>query len=336
MIRLETTTRKLQVLLGGAVTTNELPIVASYRDELYNFRPNYHPGGATDLVNTTGATPVDIVPAPENGRECRIVEYVSIRNRDTTSATVTVRYNNDGTTYEIVKIILSVDDTLTYTPVAGWFVIDANGRVKQSTNVNVPGTTTDNAVARWDGAAGAALQNSALVVDDDGDITSFGGQIKFPATQSASSDANTLDDYEEGDFTPTFDFDTTGNLSNSYTTQVGTYEKVGRMFWFMYRLVWTPTHTTSSGNARFDGLPFTSENTTDMLWTVPISNLNDGFTWTASRTMCAGEIAANTARFNIRQLGSAANSAVMGTSNVVTGTAKALTCSGFALATAQI
>jgi hypothetical protein len=30
-----------------------------------------------------------------------------------------------------------------------------------------------------------------------------GSGISFPATQSASSDANTLDDYEEGTWTPT-------------------------------------------------------------------------------------------------------------------------------------
>jgi hypothetical protein len=31
-----------------------------------------------------------------------------------------------------------------------------------------------------------------------------GSGISFPATQSASSDANTLDDYEEGTFSPSF------------------------------------------------------------------------------------------------------------------------------------
>ena len=41
------------------------------------------------------------------------------------------------------------------------------------------------------------------------------GQLKFPATQSASADANTLDDYEEGSFTPTL-----GGSGNSFTLQV--------------------------------------------------------------------------------------------------------------------
>ena len=56
-----------------------------------------------------------------------------------------------------------------------------------------------------------------------------GGQIQFPATQSPSADANTLDDYEEGTWTPTITFATPGNLSVAYTTQSGSYTKIGRM-----------------------------------------------------------------------------------------------------------
>lgn len=49
--------------------------------------------------------------------------------------------------------------------------------------------------------------------------------IAFPATQVPSSDANTLDDYEEGTFTPTIDDGTV--RSNTYSTQIGKYTKVG-------------------------------------------------------------------------------------------------------------
>ena len=51
-----------------------------------------------------------------------------------------------------------------------------------------------------------------------------GSGITFPATQSASTDANTLDDYEEGDYTPTIIDGITGV---SYSTQTGRYTKVG-------------------------------------------------------------------------------------------------------------
>jgi hypothetical protein len=51
--------------------------------------------------------------------------------------------------------------------------------------------------------------------------------ITFPATQSASSDANTLDDYEEGTFSITF---TSAVTTNSGTPAYsGYYTKIGRL-----------------------------------------------------------------------------------------------------------
>jgi len=58
MIRLDTTTRKLQVVLAGAVSTNQLPVVVSYSDKTsttYN--------GATQTAQTNGTTAVDICAA---------------------------------------------------------------------------------------------------------------------------------------------------------------------------------------------------------------------------------------------------------------------------------
>jgi hypothetical protein len=53
-----------------------------------------------------------------------------------------------------------------------------------------------------------------------------GTGITFPATQSASSDANTLDDYEEGSWTPNQGAGLT--VSGSFQS-VGTYIKIGRL-----------------------------------------------------------------------------------------------------------
>lgn len=62
-----------------------------------------------------------------------------------------------------------------------------------------------------------------------GDQFAAVGQLKFPATQSGSSDANTLDDYEEGTFTP---IDSSG-AALSLTGSGGSYVKIGRaLFWW--------------------------------------------------------------------------------------------------------
>lgn len=85
------------------------------------------------------------------------------------------------------------------------------------------------------------------------------GQIKFPATQNASADANTLDDYEEGTWTPVLTFATVGNLSVSYTIQQGWYEKWGRVCIAHFAIQTSAfTFTTASGNVQITGLPFTA------------------------------------------------------------------------------
>jgi hypothetical protein len=82
--------------------------------------------------------------------------------------------------------------------------------------------------------------------------------ITFPATQSASSDANTLDDYEEGTFTPTAVGTTTAG-TGTYSTQVGAYTKIGNQVTFDIVIAWS-AHT-GTGNLQISGLPFTQRTT---------------------------------------------------------------------------
>ena len=82
-------------------------------------------------------------------------------------------------------------------------------------------------------------------------------QVQFPATQVASSDANCLDDYEEGTWTPAVTFATPGDLSVAYTTQSGWYTKVGNVVCVWWNLLTSSfTHTTASGSLQLSGLPF--------------------------------------------------------------------------------
>ena len=95
-------------------------------------------------------------------------------------------------------------------------------------------------------------------------VTLNGGQIKFPSTQSSSTNANTLDDYEEGTWTPTLTFTTPGDLSVSYTTQVGTYTKIGNLVTISCRIETSAfTYSTASGASIITGMPFVTKNLTD-------------------------------------------------------------------------
>lgn len=83
------------------------------------------------------------------------------------------------------------------------------------------------------------------------------GQIKFPSSQNGSADANTLDDYEEGTWTPTLTFATPGDLSVAYTTRAGNYTKIGDLVYLQCTIVTSSfTYTTSSGNINITGVPF--------------------------------------------------------------------------------
>jgi hypothetical protein len=83
-----------------------------------------------------------------------------------------------------------------------------------------------------------------------------GGQIKFPASQNASSDVNTLDDYEEGTWTPVLG-GAGGTSGQTYSSQVGNYIKIGKKVWVQFFMVLTAKGTIT-GNLQIQGLPFTS------------------------------------------------------------------------------
>ena len=134
------------------------------------------------------------------------------------------------------------------------------------------GTHNWNVSTTSGGAAGDAITfTQAMTLDASGGLKTLntigvgnttpstsGAGITFPATQSASSDANTLDDYEEGTWTPTAT-SAIGSLT-SYTSS-GQYTKVGRMVYVIGN-VYITNAGTASGVLNVAGLPFTTLNTT--------------------------------------------------------------------------
>jgi len=104
-------------------------------------------------------------------------------------------------------------------------------------------------------------------------INLTGGQITFPATQSASSDANTLNDYEEGTWTPVVT--PSGGSLTSYTSS-GTYTKIGNLV--LIAVVFQITNAgTASGTATISGVPFTSKFISGIEFTASVrENFNTG------------------------------------------------------------
>lgn len=111
--------------------------------------------------------------------------------------------------------------------------------------------------------AGVGIADALVVNRDTGLLTVVSGQIKFPATQNPSADANTLDDYEEGTWTPTFS--ATG-ATFSYASQVGTYTKIGNRVLIDYRVELNTSGNTLTGNTlSLTGLPFAGATTVTLM-----------------------------------------------------------------------
>ena len=89
-----------------------------------------------------------------------------------------------------------------------------------------------------------------------------GAGITFPAAQSASSDANTLDDYEEGTWSPGIAFNGTSvGVAYSGAGQVGTYVKIGKQVTVSCYMLLT-NKGSSTGTVTIGGLPFANSSGT--------------------------------------------------------------------------
>lgn len=93
----------------------------------------------------------------------------------------------------------------------------------------------------------------------NGGVVQVSNGITFPATQSACSDVNTLDDYEEGSFTVTYTASSGSFGAITYTGQDGYYVKIGRVVFFNFTISTSAvTIGTASGELRISGFPFTA------------------------------------------------------------------------------
>ncbi len=112
------------------------------------------------------------------------------------------------------------------------------------------------------------------------------GQLVFPASQNASANANTLDDYEEGMFTPTIV--SSGGGTPTYAQQSGGYTKIGQLVQFQIGVILATLGTLAAGNIMVGGLPFASHGNLTAPVSVPMWVL------TTAAVAVPAEIAAGT------------------------------------------
>ena len=131
-------------------------------------------------------------------------------------------------------------------------------------NLSNAANNEDYITCAADGAVNLRHNNvSCLTTTSDGGIDIEGGDIFFSTAgkgivlgATSNTDANTLEDYEEGTWTPDWN---AGFSSVSYAQQFGRYIKIGSQVFVQFWILTHATNTvTSNGNHVFmGGLPFT-------------------------------------------------------------------------------
>jgi hypothetical protein len=149
----------------------------------------------------------------------------------------------------------------------------------------------------------AADNAVCLYIQQDGADASIelagNGGIKFPGTQGASADVNTLDDYEEGIHTTAITgADTAGDFVLDSSNQSLAYTKIGRMVTVQGKF------QTSSGSGAGHlkiSMPFTSNNVLDDSADISVGSITMNRTGSTSpSTQMTPVIFSNTAFVNIQ------------------------------------
>jgi hypothetical protein len=167
--------------------------------------------------------------------------FITLNVQQSQIATMNVSgiYSNTG-----VKMI-GANGTVSNTAITGNII---SSQITSVANTQITGNITSSQITSNPTLYGNVSVTGVIGVGGATPTTSGSG-ITFPATQSDSSNVNTLDDYEEGTWTPSVG----GN--SGYSAQQGKYTKIGRMVTVS---CYIGTTTLGTGSTTLvSGLPFT-------------------------------------------------------------------------------
>jgi hypothetical protein len=139
-----------------------------------------------------------------------------------------------------------------------------------SSGVSWSGSTA-NGLATYGSGSSVVSESTATYDGTTLQLTTSGGGLKLDGL--ASSNANTLDDYEEGTWTPAIECTGSGTMTVANTLG---YVKVGKMVW-LHGYMNVTAVSSPTGRADVTGLPFVSENgSTTIHMSSPIAVTNLG------------------------------------------------------------
>jgi len=205
------------------------------------------------LTNTTGgAFTVTLPTSPSVGNIIIVVDSFSQwgTNNLTVDPTALIKIAGNTAGDTLTCDITGATVTLVYTGATyGWNVsaqVGGNG----GTAVTLTGTQTLTNKTLTSPTLTTPVASTTIGVGGATPSASGAG-ITFPATQSASSDANTLDDYEEGTWTISL------GGTTAYQDRSANYVKIGKLVYVQGYIV---VNTIGTGSATMiSGLPFSAE-----------------------------------------------------------------------------
>jgi hypothetical protein len=162
-----TSSDRIQVKLSATVASNQLECYASYKDTTSTTIT-----ADRSVRSTNNTTAVNLIGFPAASTQ-RIVDYISVYNTDTASATVTVQFDASGTAYELAAIILLPGEKLEYQEGSGFRSLNVNGAIKNGTELGYSNINGLNKVS----ITSDVINNNA-VANTIQDITG----LSFPVT----------------------------------------------------------------------------------------------------------------------------------------------------------
>ena len=180
---------------------------------------------------------------------------LQLQSNGTVALTVSTTRNVTLTSTGATGLVLDTDSSSTSNSSRLFFMNVTNGVSLRSSNTSTDGQLIFSTAAVPDSTSG----NARVYLNKFGvglaAIPSSGTGLSFPSAQDPSSDANTLDDYEEGTWTLT---DGSG-AGLSFTVLDARYTKIGRMVQCFAQFAYPST--SNGNNSSITGLPFAVANT---------------------------------------------------------------------------
>lgn len=162
-------------------TGADVAVHMSWRDSKY---PTGSPGRVNKSITTATTTTLLEGPAGGGPSGSREITYMSIRNVDSTTQTVTLKHNDGTTNVEIFKTELAAGSQATYDPGAGW--VTTSGSLSEEVLLTA---TTDTANSATDTLANVTGLTYAV---DAGDTYYFRAVVIYTADATTSGSRTTI------------------------------------------------------------------------------------------------------------------------------------------------